>query len=252
VNTVSNSAIDMETAPIDANSNSAAAANRRAVEERDARAKAELKLLEDIKDLGTKPLPKEERDKVIAQSRKIIAQTPGKDKKLVALSMLAAQVARAGDKELANEIMGDAERFVNPQPKNYRDFLMTWLLASGYAEANPDKAFPLLETAILRANDTLSAFIKVAEFIDINDEIIDDGEIQVGMFGGSMMRELTGELGMADNTIKSLAKADFAKTVNLTNTFDRTEIRVLAKMLVLRSVMADHSKAEPGKDDIGG
>jgi len=252
VNTVSNSAIDMETAPMDANSNSAAAANRRAVEERDARAKAELKLLEDIKDLGTKPLPKEERDKVIAQSRKIIAQTPGKDKKLVALSMLAAQVARAGDKELANEIMGDAERFVNPQPKNYRDFLMTWLLASGYAEANPDKAFPLLETAILRANDTLSAFIKVAEFIDINDEIIDDGEIQVGMFGGSMMRELTGELGMADNTIKSLAKADFAKTVNLTNTFDRTEIRVLAKMLVLRSVMADHSKAEPGKDDIGG
>jgi len=128
----------------------------------------------------------------------------------------------------------------------------TWLLASGYAEANPNKAFPLLETAILRANDTLSAFIKVAEFIDINDEIIDDGEIQVGMFGGSMMRELTGELGMADNTIKSLAKADFAKTVNLTDTFDRTEIRVLAKMLVLRSVMADHSKAEPGKDDIGG
>jgi hypothetical protein len=250
VNTASNSAmIDLETAPMMANSNTAAS---RAIEESQAREKAQTKMLDDIKDLGNKPLPKEERDKIIAQSRKIIAQTPGKDKKLTVLSLLAAQVARAGDKELANEIMGDAERYVNPQPKNYQDFLMTWLLASGYAEANPDKAFPLLETAILRANETLSAFIKVAEFIDINDEMIDDGEVQVGMFGGSMMRELTGELGMADSTIKTLAKADFAKTVNLTNTFDRTEIRVLAKMLVLRAVMADHSKIGPVRDDIGG
>src|SRR4030095_9606799 len=93
-------------------------------------------------------------------------------------------------------------------------------------------------------NDTLSAFVKVAEFIDINDEMIDDGEVQVGMFGGSMMRELTGELGMADSTIKSLARADFAKTVNLTNTFDRTEIRVLAKMLVLRAVMDKKKKGD--------
>ena len=141
---------------MDANSNSAAAANRRAVEERDARAKAELKLTRRHQRSRDKPLPKEERDKIVAQSRKIIAQTPGKDKKLVALSMLAAQVAHAGDKELANEIMADAERLVNPQPKNYRDFLMTWILASGYAETDPNKAFPLLETARYSGRMTLS------------------------------------------------------------------------------------------------
>ena len=37
--------------------------------------------------------------------------------------------------------------------------------------------------------------IKVAEFIDVNDEMIDDGEVQVGMFGGSMIRGMTSELG---------------------------------------------------------
>ena len=226
----------------------ATSAYQQAQKEREARGKVEKQMMDDIKDLGTKPLPKEERDKVVARARKIISETKGKDKKIVALSLLAAQVARAGDKELADQIMIDADHLVNPQPKNYQDFLYSWMLASGYAEANPDKAFPLLETTILRANDTIAAFVKVGEFIDVNDELIDDGEVQVGMFGGSMIRELTGQLGIASGTIKSLVKADFAKTKNLTNTFDRTEIRVLAKMMVLRAVL---DKRDLTKMDLG-
>lgn len=212
--------------------------------EREKREKAEKQMIGDINKLGTKSLPKEERDKIIAQARKIISETRGKDKKIAALGLLGAQVARLGDKDLANEIMRDAERLVNPQPKNYQDFMLSWMLAAGYAEADPDKAFPLLESTILRANETISAFIKVAEFIDVNDEAIEDGEVQVGMFGGSMVRSMTQEIGIAGSTISSLAKADFTKTRNLTNTFDRTEIRVLAKMLVLRSVLDKKPKSE--------
>ncbi|MFZ1702101.1 MAG: hypothetical protein WBO10_11995 [Pyrinomonadaceae bacterium] len=184
-------------------------------------------------------VPKEERDTVIAKMRKIIAETPGKDKKIMGLSMLATQVAKAGDKELADLIMRDAERLINPQPKNYRDFLYSWMVSSGYAEANPDKAFPMLSDLIYRANETISAFVKVAEFIDVNEEMVDNGEVQVGMFGGSMIRGMTKEVGLADTTLISLAKADFAKTKALTNTFDRVEVRVLAKMMILRAVLDD-------------
>lgn len=217
-----------------------AAKDRLAAEERE---KAEKKAIDDVKSLATKSLPKDERDKIIAQARKIIAETKGRDKKILALSMLASQVARSGDKELAGEIMRDAERLVNPQPKNYQDFLLSWMLASGYAEADPEKAFPMLENTILRANDTISAFVKVAEFIDTSDELIADGEVQVGLFGGSMIRDLTSELGMANGTIRQLAAADFAKTRNLANTFDRTEVRVLAKMMVLRAVLDKKAKS---------
>jgi hypothetical protein len=249
-----------EMATVSANSNtsvytggssSANSAQQHAIAVRVAREATEKKLIGDIKDLGSKPLPKEERDKIVAQSRKIIAETPGKDKRATALTLLATQVAHAGDKELASEIMRDAERFVNPQPKNYQDFMMSWVLASGYAETDPDKAFPLLESTILRANDTISAFIKVGEFIDLQNEMVDDGEVQVGMFGGSMIRGFTNELGLATNTVRALAIADFQKTVNLTNTFDRTETRVLAKMLVLRSVLDTRPKTV-ADDGIGG
>ncbi|MEP6946488.1 MAG: hypothetical protein ABJA02_11270 [Acidobacteriota bacterium] len=225
------------------NSNSMSEYLRQKKESED-REKTQKQMMDDVQSIGTKALPKEERDKIVAQTRKIISETPGKDKKLLALGMLAAQVAKAGDKELAGAIMLDAERLVNPQPKNYQDFLYSWMLCGAYAQTDPDKAFPMLESTILRANDTIAAFVKVGEFLDTNDEMIVDGEVQVGMFGGSMIRGLTGELGMASGTIQTLAKADFTKTKALANAFDRTEVRVLAKMMVLRAVLDKRTDAE--------
>jgi hypothetical protein len=204
--------------------------------------------MEDIKEIGSKPLSPEDRQKVISQARGIIARTPGKEKKIMALNLLAVQVMRAGDKDLAAEIMNDAERFVNPQPKHYRDFLLSLMVASGYAETDPEKAFPILQDSILRVNETIAAAVKVAEFMDPSAELVVDGEVQVGSFGGSMVREITKDLGMASVTIRALAKKDFERTRGLTNNFDRTEVRVLAKMMVLRAVLGDRAVKEVDPD----
>ena len=198
---------------------------------------AQKQLVEDVAKLGT--LSKEEREKIVGSARKIIAAIKDPTQKLFALSALAAQVAVAGDKELASQIMDEARAFVNLSPKNYQDFMHTWLLAGGYAHVDAVKSFPLLEDAIFRLNDTIAAFAKVGEFIDVGGDIIEDGEIQVGSFGGSLTQELTRNLGQADTTIRRLAIADFARTRALTNKFDRLEARILAKMLVLRAVLED-------------
>jgi Mrp family chromosome partitioning ATPase len=205
--------------------------------------KAEEQLMSDVQTMGTKQLPKEERDKIVAQARKVVSEMGPKEQKVMVLSMLAVQVAKMGDKELAGDIMKDASVFVNPQPKNYKDFLLVWMLASGYAETDPDKAFPLMDDAILRLNDTITGVVRIAEFLDVSGEIVDDGEVQVGAFGGSMIREMTRSLGVVDGTLRSLAKADMVKTKAMTNRFDRAEIRVLAKMLVLRALLGEKKTA---------
>jgi hypothetical protein len=218
-------------------------------QERQKQQLAEQEMFKQVTRIGDKQIPKEEREKIVGQARSIIAATPGRDKKITALSMLAAQVAHAGDKELASDIMKDAATLVNPDPRNYQDFMLSWMLASGYAAADPDKAFPLLEDIIGRANDTLSAFVRVGEFIDVSGEMIRDGEVQVGAFGGSMVRGLTGSLTMADSTVLQLAKADFDRTRSLTNRFERPEIRTLAKMLVIRAALGPQPKSttDPNK-----
>ena len=211
------------------------------MKEMEARKKQE-EMMKNLQTLGSKELPKEEREKIVAEARKIIGGMGRKEEKIMALSMLAGQVSKLGDKELAADIMKDAQALVNPSPKNYMDFMQVWFLVSAYSETDPDKAFPILDDAIFRLNDTLSAFIKVGEFIDVAGEIIDDGEVQVGAFGGSMISGLTGELGIANSTLRNLAIADFAKTKALTNKFDRTEVRILAKMLILRAILGDSTK----------
>jgi len=241
-NALSAAANAMPPPRIAGNSNAGMNEYERAQKEREEKENAYKKHIDDLKGLGSKNLPKDQRDAAIAQARKIISETKGKDKKIAALSLLAAQVKKMGDKDLAGEIMRDAERMVDPAPRNYQDYLFTWMLAGGYAEADPDKAFVMLESTIQRANDTISAFVKVAEFIDVQREMIDDGEVQVGMFGGEMIRSMTRELGMASGTIRTLVNADFTKTRALTNTFDRTETRVLAKMMVLRVVLDKKTK----------
>lgn len=214
----------------------------RALEEK---RRADEQVMKDVAGLGSKKIPKEERDKIVERARSIVSEMGSKDEKIMSLSILAAQVAKAGDKELANEIMRDAAGFVNPQPKNYKDYMLVWMLASGYAEADPEKAFPLLDDAIYRLNDTITGMVRVAEFIDVTGEIVDDGEVQVGAFGGSMIRDMTRGLGMINGTLTSLAKADMEKTKALTNRFDRAEVRTLAKMLVLRALL----KKEPASGE---
>ncbi|HEX6280304.1 MAG TPA: hypothetical protein VFZ49_09870, partial [Pyrinomonadaceae bacterium] len=216
----------------------------------EARQATEEKLMADVQKMGNGELPKEERDKVVSEARRILMRSTGKDKQIMGLSMLAAQVAKAGDKELAAQIMRDAESLVNPYPKNYQDFLHTWMLVSGYAEADPEKAFPILEAAIGRANDLISAFVRVGEFIDVTEEMISDGEVQVGAFGGGMIRGLSKELGIAESTLGTLVHADFAKTKALTNRFDRPEARVLAKMLVLRSVLGKNAPPPTAEEQV--
>ncbi|MGI8639450.1 MAG: hypothetical protein ACR2MG_05790 [Pyrinomonadaceae bacterium] len=205
------------------------------------------KSIENVQNLGTQ-LPKEEREKIISEARKTIGAMKDPTEKLAALIALASQVAKLGDKELSLEIMDEGRNLVNFQPKNYMDFMKTWLFASGYAQVDAGKAFPILEDAIFRLNDTISAFVKVGEFIDVNGDFIEDGEVQVGGFGGEITRELLQNLGAANITIHSLAIADFARTRTLTNKFDRPEVRILAKMLVLRGVLGDNGKSK--KEDI--
>ena len=70
------------------------------------------------------------------------------------------------------------------------------------------------------------------------------GKVQDGM-----TRQLAGSLGMAESTIATLIKADFAKTKNLTYRFDQPEVRILAKMMVLRTVLGDKEGQKDDTDD---
>ena len=120
-------------------------------------------------------LSDEEKQKFIAQARQQIAKTEEPSAKITMISIIAEQMAKMGDQETALQFMREAESYGTQYPKNYLDFIQNWMLASGYAQVAPEKSFPILEDSIYRLNETISAFVKVGEFIDVNGEMIEDG-----------------------------------------------------------------------------
>lgn len=208
----------------------------------------ERSVLDGLAKMQQGSLPKEEREKILANARKIISGMRDPADKVAGLSMLATQVVKA-DKDLAMELMRETDRLAPVNPKNYQDFLVCWMVASGYAAVDPEQAFPRMENLISRANETINAGVKIAEFIDVTDQIVVDNELQVGAFGGSVLRDLTVQTKIADNTLRQLADADLQRTKQLTDRFDRPEIRVLAKMMIIRA-MLDPTKGEADGMDL--
>ena len=196
-------------------------------------------LFEKLKKGGLKELPTEEKEKFIAEAQRIIGAFENPTEKIAGLSGLATQVKQLGDQEFASELMDEASLLVTQQPKHYIDYMQVWTLATGYSAVDADKAFPILEQTIFQLNDTLEAFVKVGEFIDVTEELIIDNEVQLGSFGGSMTQGLIGSLRGSDSVFKNLAEADFDKTKSVVNGFSRTEVRILAKLMVMRSVLDD-------------
>lgn len=178
-----------------------------------------------------------DKEKILAQARQKIAEVEEPMMKIMLISQLAGQLSKMGDKESASELMREAEAFGTQYPRNYLDYIQNYMLASGYAEVEPEKAFPILESSIVNLNETISAFIKVGEFIDVGGEFIEDGEVQVGAFGGAFINGFLSELGQGEGTIRNLVKTDFQRTADLAGKFDRTELRILVKMLILRSLI---------------
>lgn len=203
-------------------------------------------LMAELQEFGNDGLSSSEKAKFIGRARRIVGEIDEPTVKILALTSLASRVKYLGDKELASDIMREANALVKPNPNNYLDYLLVWSLVSGYAMVEPESAFPLLEDTIYRLNDTIGAFVKVAEFIDVRNDFTIDGEVQVGAFGGSMTRNLVGMLDSAGPVLKSLAMSDFDRTKALADKFDKPEVRILARFLVLRSVLNNGESEDIG------
>ncbi len=186
----------------------------------------------------------EERRRLIDDSKRMAAKLRGTDRKIAALGLLAVQAAKAGDKKLANDLMSDARSLLTPDPRNYQDFINIWIFASIYAQIDARESFPLVEDMAYRLNDTIEAFVKVGEFIDNRGDILRDGEIQTGGFGGSMARGLPITLPGVEPTLRSMAAADIDRTKQLPDRFQRPEVRILARMLLINAVMPRKAQKE--------
>ncbi|MBC7909268.1 MAG: hypothetical protein H7Y30_02130, partial [Pyrinomonadaceae bacterium] len=168
----------------------------------------------------------------LEETRKFLSSARTNEERIMALAQLAISLAEKGDKKTALLLLEEARGLSSPRGKYSRQLLARMQIARGYAQVDPAQSFMILESAIDQLNDLVAAGILLGEFF-AEEEAVKDDELVIQMFI-QMVDMFQVQYG-AD--VSALTRADFARTRNAAERFQRPEVRLLARLLVAQSAL---------------
>ncbi len=168
------------------------------------------------------------------QVRKSLATLRTNEERALLLAQLATALMAKGDKKLARQLLEEAQVLVNYRAKNITQLGAQLMVVQAYAKLNPERSLTMLEPVVDQLNELLAAAITLGGFI-LDHEVIRDDEIRMEIF--TTLLPYATQLFMAD--LRELAIADFDRTRALADRFQRDEVRMLARLLVVQSVIGE-------------
>lgn len=189
----------------------------------------------------------EERSALLADCRRYAIADSGRrfDEGSISIVGDLVEFSHAStDKQLADELLAEASTYLGPQITNFSDYLCRLFLATGYSERDPDKSFKLMES-MASINDVIASGIKIGAFMDVNNLWVSSGELNFGMtpFSEIIYGVNSGSRGIGfSDFVLNLAKSDFDRTKALADKFERPEIKMAARMLLIDAVLTPKSE----------
>jgi hypothetical protein len=160
---------------------------------------------------------------------------------------LAAGLAAKGDRKSALQLLDEARGLVNRQPDNQKEIEALLEVARGYALVEPARTFELIEPLIDQANDMLAAAALLEKF-GSGQGIFRKGEmlLQPGL------NNLGGQYARFIKALSELARVNFDRTRATADRFSRDEVRLMARLIIAQSVLADRPEASNEMDGASG
>ncbi len=151
----------------------------------------------------------------------------------------AGNMAKAGEVEFAVEILKQAKLIVPAENKTADDVILSLEFAKVYSLIDPDQSFHILESTIPVLNSALEDYIKVRIFSGTDLNFIENGEII--MFAakqdGEFIKTVFQNLADKEKTIRNLADVDFLRAKNLADKFNRPELKIEMKLLIINNLL---------------
>jgi hypothetical protein len=192
-----------------------------------------------LKDLDRQALAISASQGKMDDTRKYLASVSSNEERIAALAQLAASVAQKGDKKIALQLLEEARNLSPSRPKYSRQLVAQLQIARAYAVVDPDQSFAILEPTIDQLNDIIAAGILIGEFFAEEDAVRDD-ELVIQPFV-QMVEYFQSQYG---KDLNMLARANFTRTRDAAERFQRYEVRLLARLLVAQSVLAPKSEGD--------
>ena len=168
-----------------------------------------------------------------AQAVKQIKDDKERIVKLVNLAILQQQKKTDESQKNAEDLMNEASRLVNQNPETQTDFERLLPVIDGYATVNPKKAMAMIAPVIEKSNELINAYIILMNYYDKNYPSVSENEF---VFGAQ--DSYSSFRGSYIEIAKKLGSEDFEQTKNLTDSFRRSDVRIMAKLILAESLLA--------------
>lgn len=171
----------------------------------------------------------------IEEARKIIKRLATKEMRATAYADLAISIMAAlSDRKLAQEALDEGRKLITNPPENQKQIEALLQVARAYALVEPARTFELIEPLIDQTNEMLGAAALLDKF-GAGQGMFAKGELLLQnsylQANGPYLQHLM--------AVASLARADFEHTKATVNKFQRSEVRLMACLLITQSILSD-------------
>jgi len=168
----------------------------------------------------------------VEEVEKLLPSIRLKEKRAVAMAEIAMMLEKKGKHDEALKLLDEAQTLVKLDltSQAQSDALLAVLLAD--AIVDPDRAFAAIEPIVDRANDNLAKLLLLDKLIKTG--FVKDGEIVLQRPGILSMDFAVFKYGKG---VVALANTDFNRTKALTDRLQRNELRVMARLLMVQSLL---------------
>lgn len=171
------------------------------------------------------------------QTRQMLARLRTNEERVMVLTQLAMAASAKGEKKIALALLDEARSMVGLRARNFTQLGAQLQVARAYARLDAARGLSTLEPVIDQLNELIAAAALLGGFF--SEQFVRDDEIQLGplnSFIAMFANQYAGDLN-------ALASEDFERTKAVADKFQRDEVRTLARLLIVQSILSPRTPA---------
>lgn len=177
-----------------------------------------------------------------SEAEQIIAQQTDNSHKISLLTQTANYFFGKKQNEKAVQYISQANSMVNPNPDNYFELHNLIQVLGASAVIAPEKTFDLLESFVPKFNEIFAATAFLSKYQTGYGNFREGEMVFSNGYNGFYMSERRGGgvyVNLDSMRLDRLAKADLERSMNLADRFDRADVRLAARLIILRGVLSN-------------
>jgi hypothetical protein len=164
--------------------------------------------------------------------QKLLPRIRRKEERARVMSEMAITLEKKGEHDEAVSLLNQAQTLIKMDFESETQTNALLALVGAYALVEPAKAFAIIERTVDRANDDMSKLLLLDKFISTG--IVKNAEIEVQHSG---MIPIDFAVFKYGKSVAALANADFDRTRAAADRFERTELRLMARLLLAQALL---------------